>query len=280
MLPATASVIAAKTALVYEHPLWRASLPSELGPWYRFVAGKLPFPWGPIYRSAIRSPQVMRRLLKANTFAYAGDWEHIVMRKSLMAMELRNLCDSKTGVIQIGAGFDAYSLALPESTVILECDFPDVIATKERLWQLFGSPTPIRFIPSTEAVDTGRRFYEHVQASGLQAWVVQCEGVLEYLDDAAVATLLGPLQAFPGPVTLLTTQFDFARLGPLRERMSLDALDLLGEPLAENRSSEHWRALFERGGWTLTDMPSDADRWKDLSAAYPALRIACYRNRV
>jgi methyltransferase (TIGR00027 family) len=130
-----------------------------------------------------------------------GGWP-IVVRTKIMDDEIERLAAAAEidTVLNLAAGLDArpYRLKLPPALQWIEVDLPPMIEFKRGV---LASDTPVCALESVamDLVDVSARraLFQRVGAAGRRVLVV-AEGLLIYLDDAAVAGLADDLHAAPG----------------------------------------------------------------------------------
>lgn len=172
----------------------------------------------------------------------------------------------RTGIRQVvilAAGMDAraYRLAWPEQTVVYELDQPAVMAAKADL--LAGDQPRCRRVPI--GVDLADAWPDALESAGFDAsapsvWLI--EGLLQYLDEAAVRILFNRINELSAPGSVLLydvvgkTLLESPSMAPL-----LQAMARQGSPWLFG--SDTPGELAERLGWSavVTDVSEPAIRW-------------------
>ncbi|AEF36020.1 MULTISPECIES: SAM-dependent methyltransferase [Mycolicibacter] len=209
-----------------------------------------------------------RRMLAA-AIADAGDqstWAIVVRTRfwdeALLRAGIRQ-------VVILAAGMDAraYRLPWPELTTVYEVDQPAVIAAKADL--LADDRPRCRRVPI--GIDLADDWPSALQAAGFDAhapsvWLI--EGLLQYLDEAAVATLFERVDALSSPGSMLLydvvgkTLLEAPSMAPL-----LQAMAQQGSPWLFG--TDEPGQLAERLGWsaTVTDVAEPGMRWNRWQAS-------------
>ncbi len=144
------------------------------------------------------------REMLARMVAEVGDQSttQIVVRTRFWDEAILRATSTVSQVVILAAGLDAraYRLPWPADATVFELDQPAVIAAKARL--LDGEEP----LPSGGRGRSGRRLASgaDVRGSGTTGpavWLI--EGLLQYLDDAAVRTLFARIDALSAPGSIL-----------------------------------------------------------------------------
>jgi len=187
----------------------------------------------------------------------------IVVRTRFWDEALLRAAHNVGQVVILAAGMDAraYRMPWPDGTVVYELDQPGVLSAKADL--LAGEEPSCRRVPV--GIDLADDWPAAIGSAGLNpaapsAWLI--EGLLQYLDEAAVNTLFERIDALctPGSVllydvvgrTLLESDF----MAPLLESMADN-----GAPWLFGTDEPGW--LSERLGWSaaVTDIADPGNRY-------------------
>ena len=205
------------------------------------------------------------RDMLAQMVATAGEQSttQIIVRTRFWDEALLRVAPTVGQVVILAAGLDAraYRLRWPAGTTVFEVDQPHVIAAKDAL--LDGeAPTSRRVAVGVDLADD---WPPVVQAAGLDAgapavWLI--EGLLQYLDPAAVHTLFARVDALsaPGSVLLYDVVGRALLQAPFMAGLRQSMADQ-GSPwlFATDAPSE----LAEAHGWSavVTDVAEPGNRW-------------------
>ena len=205
-----------------------------------------------------------RRLL-AEAVAEAGDrpTRQIVVRTRFWDAALLRTTQSVRQVVILAAGMDAraFRLSWPDGTTLYELDQPEVIAAKAAA--LDGEQPLCARV--AVGVDLAGDWTETLRANGFDAqqptvWLI--EGLLQYLDEAAVGTVFERVDALSAPGSVL--------LYDVVGRTLLDAQVLAAVRQSMARNGAPWLfgtdepgALAERHGWSaaVTDVAVPGNEW-------------------
>ena len=207
-----------------------------------------------------------RRLLAKAVSATgrASDGQIVIRTRFWDEALLRANAEGVSHVVILAAGMDARAYRLPwrAGTTIYEVDQPGVMATKEQ--RLAGERPLCRRV--AVGADLADDWPTVLRSSGFAsseraAWLV--EGLLQYLDAAAVDTLFARIDSVSvaGSVLLYdivgTTLMESSFLQP-----TLQFMEQLGAPW--RFSTDAPAALVERHGWTatVTDVAEPGNRWQ------------------
>ncbi len=157
-------------------------------------------------------------------------------------------------IVNLGAGLDTrpYRLDLPAELTWIEADFPAVIAYKSGVLSDEAPRCHLsRIACDLYDAEARRRLLDQVAAVGSSALVLT-EGVILYLDNAALAALANDLHEYPAITHWITDYFS-----PLFEKVS--ARGKVMKNLAQNApfrfkpglQSIDWSAFFARHGWQV-----------------------------
>jgi methyltransferase (TIGR00027 family) len=171
--------------------------------------------------------------------------------------------DGVTQVVLLAAGMDARAYRLPwrPGTTVYEVDQPQVIATKDE--RLAGeSPRGRRVAVGVDLADDWPKALvsQWFTSSARTAWLV--EGLLQYLDAAAVDTLFARIDALsaPGDVLLYNVIGQTLLQAPFLQSTQ-QFMRRLGAPWTFGTDTP--AALVEGRGWTavITDVAEPGSRW-------------------
>ncbi|OHU80950.1 SAM-dependent methyltransferase, partial [Mycobacterium talmoniae] len=166
-------------------------------------------------------------------------------------------------VVIVAAGMDAraYRLPWPEQTTVYELDQPAVVAAKARL---LADDQP-RCVRVPIGIDLADDWPGALGAAGFDArqpavWLV--EGLLQYLDEAAVHTLFDRIDALSAPTSVLLydvvgkTLLEAPFMASLRRSMAQQGSPWLFGTDAPGELVEHlgWSAV-------VTDVAEPGNRW-------------------
>lgn len=205
-----------------------------------------------------------RRLL-AEAVADAGDrpTRQIVVRTRFWDEALLRATQSVRQVVILAAGMDAraFRLPWPDGTTVYELDQPEVIAAKSAA--LAGEQ------PSSTRVAIGADltsdWTDSLRSNGFDArrptaWLI--EGLLQYLDEAAVRTVFARVDGLSAPGSVLLydivgkTLLDAQLLAAVRQSMARNGAPWL---FGTDQPGE----LAERHGWStvVTDVAEPGNAW-------------------
>jgi methyltransferase (TIGR00027 family) len=187
----------------------------------------------------------------------------VVRTRFLDEALLRAACDVKQVVI-LAAGMDAraYRLAWPEQTIVYELDQPAVIAAKAGI--LADDEPRCRRVPI--GVDLADDWPSALRSTGFDpqqptVWLI--EGLLQYLDEAAVRTLFERIHTLSAPKSVLL--YDVVGQTLLDSPMMAKLL----QSMAEQGSpwlfgTDEPGELAERHGWSavVTDVAKPGNEYK------------------
>ena len=205
-----------------------------------------------------------RRLL-AEAVAEAGDrpTRQIVVRTRFWDDALLRATQSVRLVVILAAGMDAraFRLPMPAGTTVYELDQPEVIAAKAAA--LAGvEPLCARV---AVGVDLTRDWTDALRSNGFDddqptVWLI--EGLLQYLDEAAVRTVFERVDTLSAPGSILLydvvgkTLLDAQVLAAVRQSMARNGAPWL---FGTDQPGE----LAERHGWSsvVTDVAVPGNAW-------------------
>lgn len=203
-----------------------------------------------------------RRMLEA-AIANSGDqstWQIVVRTRFWDEALLRS---GLTQVVILAAGMDAraYRLAWPAHTTVYEVDQPAVIASKAEL--LADDAPRCRRVPL--GIDLAEDWPAALEAAGFDAtapsvWLI--EGLLQYLDEAAVRDLFARVDALSAPGSVLLCDVvgkslqEAPSMAPLLQSMAQQGSPWLFGTDAPGE-------LAERHGWSavVTDVAEPGNMW-------------------
>lgn len=210
--------------------------------------------WAVLHRSGLEG---MRRADALSRTRAARRYEFVVFR--VVALD-RKLLDAVAGgagqVVILGAGFDTRVWRHPElaSARVFEVDHPDTQAVKRT--RSAGLPAP-HAPPVYVPVDFTRdRLVDRLAEAGhdpTRPTVWLWEGVVMYLDDAAVAATLADIAGRSAPGSTLLLHYHTPDPPGLLPRLRSLGVRLLGEPLTGARSPDAVAALVHAAGLTLEE---------------------------
>lgn len=205
-----------------------------------------------------------RRLL-AEAVAEAGDRPtlQIVVRTRFWDEALLRATRSVRQVVILAAGMDAraFRLSWPDGTTVYELDQPEVIAAKAAA--LAGEQPLCTRV--AVGVDLTGDWTEALRANGFdsgQPTVWLAEGLLQYLDEAAVGTVFARVDALSAAGSVLLydvvgkTLLDAQLLAAVRQSMARNGAPWL---FGTDQPGE----LAERHGWSavVTDVAVPGNEW-------------------
>ncbi|CRZ16699.1 SAM-dependent methyltransferase [Mycolicibacterium neworleansense] len=217
-----------------------------------------------------------RRLL-AEAVAASGDKStlQIVVRTRFWDEALLRAVPPVRQVVILAAGLDAraYRLPWPEDTTVFELDQPAVVTAKAET--LAGDAPRCRRV--AVGVDLTQDWTDTLRSNGFDStqpsvWLM--EGLLQYLDEAAVHTLFERVDALsvPGSVLLYDivgkALLDSVMLAAVREQMSRNGAPWLFGTDAPAQ-------LCERLGWSavVTDVAEPGNQWNRWFAPAVPLEV-------
>lgn len=179
--------------------------------------------------AAIRRPDRRRFYSFIERKTVPGQWLHLLLRKRFVEEEVdAALAAGAEQLLVVGAGIDTLALRLAPrhpTARMVEIDHPATQAMKAKALTSFASPANLTFLPADlrrvtlpEALATCREWRAAAPT------VVVAEGLLMYLDVAAVGRLLDDLRAiapsgsrliFSYVRRLANGRFDFGPITPL-----------------------------------------------------------------
>jgi methyltransferase (TIGR00027 family) len=180
-------------------------------------------------------------------------WDEVLLRAVRVAKQ----------VVIVGAGMDAraYRLPWPDDAVVFEMDQPQVLSAKADL--LVGERSSCRRIPV--GVDLTGDWPTAIESAGFNpeapaVWLL--EGLLQYLDEAAVHVLFGRIDALSAPGSVLLyevvgeTLLRSPSMAPLLRSMAEQGAPWLF-------GSDHPEQLVTRHGWSavVTDIAEPGNRY-------------------
>lgn len=201
----------------------------------------------------------------ADAVAASGDKStlQIVVRTRFWDEALLDAVPPITQVVILAAGLDAraYRLPWPDGTTVFELDQPAVIAAKAEA--LTGDEPRCRRVAI--GVDLTTEWTDTLSANGFDptqpsAWLM--EGLLQYLDEAAVHTVFERVDALSAPGSVLLYDIvgkillDSVMLTAVREQMERNGAPWLFGTDEPGR-------LCERLGWSavVTDVAEPGNEW-------------------
>ena len=206
-----------------------------------------------------------RRLL-AEAVAEAGDrpTRQIVVRTRFWDEALLRAAQSVRQVVLLAAGMDAraFRLSWPDDTTVYELDQPEVIAAKAAV--LDGEQPLCARV--AVGVDLTGDWADTLRANGFDdrrptVWLI--EGLLQYLDNAAVSTVFERVSALSAAGSVLLydvvgkTLLESPMMAPLVKAMAEHGSPWL---FGTDKPGD----LAERHGWsaTVTDIAKPANEWR------------------
>lgn len=218
------------------------------------------------------------RALLASAAASAGERSsaQIVVRTRFWDEALLRAAQTVGQVVIIAAGMDAraYRLPWPGGTVVYELDQPEVLSTKADL--LAGEQPRCRLV--SVGVDLADDWPAAIRSAGLDVsvptvWLI--EGLLQYLDEAAVGTLFDRVDTLSAPGSVLLydvvgkTLLQSASMAPLVESMARSGAPWLF-------GTDDPGGLSRRLGWspTVTDIAEAGNRYNRWHAPAVPMDVA------
>lgn len=218
------------------------------------------------------------RALLAAAAASAGERSsaQIVVRTRFWDEALLRAAQTVGQVVIIAAGMDAraYRLPWPGGTVVYELDQPEVLSTKADL--LTGEQPRCRLV--SVGVDLADDWPAAIRSAGLDVsvptvWLI--EGLLQYLDEAAVGTLFDRVDTLSAPGSVLLydvvgkTLLQSASMAPLVESMARSGAPWLF-------GTDDPGGLSRRLGWspTVTDIAEAGNRYNRWHAPAVPMDVA------
>ena len=198
--------------------------------------------------------------------AEVGDQPSIVLRTRYFDDRIKQgLAQGIRQIVILAAGMDAraYRLSFPDSTRVFELDRPEVLSYKQ---EKLGNTLP-HCIRHAVGVDLREEWQSKLTQAGMNTtertlWLV--EGLLVYLDEAAVLTLFEKINSLSAPNSILL--FDVLGLS------LLDAPQMAKQLHFSEKLGAPWRfgvdepeKLMEQFGWTAAaTQPGEVDssRWR------------------
>lgn len=180
-------------------------------------------------------------------------WPMITRTKLMDDLVLASVRDGCDCVLNLAAGFDTrpYRLELPTSLTWIEADLPPLIEEKDRALAGEAPACRLRRVPVDLADEKARSsLFDIAENAGSNVLVIT-EGLLIYLDDAAVRTLSLDLLArdhFSWWV------LDFASPAILTMIKGSMGVNLVNAPM--KFGPPNGVAFFEELGWALRDLKS------------------------
>ncbi len=205
-----------------------------------------------------------RRLLEA-AIAETGERTtvQIVVRTRFWDEALLRAASQAEQVVILAAGMDAraYRLNWPDGTTVYELDQPAVIAAKAEI--LADDAPRCRRVPI--GVDLADDWAGALRATGFDSqtptvWLI--EGLLQYLDEAAVRTLFERIDSLSAPKSVLL--YDVVGKTLLESPMMAPLLQVMAERGSPWLfGTDEPGELAERHGWTavVTDIAEPGNRW-------------------
>ena len=215
------------------------------------------------------------RALLAAAIAQTGErsMAQIVVRTRFLDDALLRAVRTAHQVVIVAAGMDAraYRLVWPDGAVVYELDQPAVIAAKD---DVLADDEP-RCRRVAVGVDLANDWPTALTESGFDpnaptVWLI--EGLLQYLDEAAVRTLFGRVHRLSAPGSALLydvvgkTLLESPMMAPLVKAMAEHGSPWL---FGTDKPGD----LAERHGWsaTVTDIAKPANEWgRWFAPAVPA----------
>lgn len=214
----------------------------------------------PVYRRFVGS---LERRLAPGQILYVG------LRKRLIDDGVRDaLGAGARQVLVLGAGLDTLALRLaPEhpDRAFVELDHPNSLGAKQRALEKLGiAPPNLHLVPADLAARGLARVLQ-----GIEPWdggtpsVAVAEGLLMYLEEAAVTVLLEDLHRSTGPGSslFLTHMRPDARgrphLGPTMASLTRLSLRWAREPLKWTIDPGELGPFLAARGWELEEGPID-----------------------
>lgn len=230
-----------------------------------------------ILRAAERSPRATRAVWRGAVALSGGVARHLPFRTRAIDDALAaELARGTRQVVLLGAGLDgrAHRLKTLGDARVFEVDFPATQATKRAAAR--SLPVLAREVIYV-AVDFARDDLVSALASAghdaAAPTVFVWEGVMMYLDDAAIETTLGAVErlAAPGSLLLATYYTD----APMRHAaLALPVFALAGEPLRTRTSHDELAARLAAHGLELERDEGDSE-W---AARYVGARISAWMS--
>jgi methyltransferase (TIGR00027 family) len=217
------------------------------------------------------------RELLAAAVATAGEQAtvQIIVRTRFWDEALLRAVQGAKQVVIVAAGMDAraYRMPWPDNTVVFELDQPQVISAKADL--LAGERTSCRRVPV--GVDLAGDWPAAVESAGLNpeapaVWLL--EGLLQYLDEAAVHVLFDRIDALSAPGSVLLyevvgeTLLRSPSMAPLLRSMAEKGAPWLF-------GSDQPEQLAKRYGWSavVTDIADPGNRYNRWFAPAASIEV-------
>ena len=240
---------------------WSRRLPEGLvDKTERLILASGAFGYGPRLLRAARKPWMLR-VHEFQDRMMPGQFEGFGHRKIFIQQEVESAIAAEARqVLVLGAGFDTLSLRLAPvfpDVNFFELDHPNTSAAKARGVTEEGWPENMTLI----AADLGQQklsagVVEHDRWDASRRSIVVAEGLLQYLSDDDVRTLLVEAAASVAAKSRLV----FSHLVPDDRKLLKRLLRLTGEPALSSVSSEDLPEYVDGTGWTVTsDVDTDQD---------------------
>jgi methyltransferase (TIGR00027 family) len=154
-------------------------------------------------------------------------------------------------VLNLGAGLDTrpYRMHLPSQLSWIEVDYPHVIELKEE--RLAGETPRCRLERvklDLAEVDTRRALLKRIDA-GAKKMLILTEGVVPYLDEAAVGSLADDLHALPHAAFWIVDYF-----GPAWLKYQSGTMNKTMRNAPFKFAPADWFAFFAAHGWQKADL--------------------------
>jgi methyltransferase (TIGR00027 family) len=175
---------------------------------------------------------------------------------------------SSPQVVILGAGLDGRAWRMPElaDVTVFEVDHPDSQREKRaRVASLTQAAREVRFVPvdfTRDRLDEALRSAGHDPARPT-TWV--WEGVVKYLERAAIEATLRVVEAHSAPGSRLVIMYQSASI--LRTLVGY-ALRRVGEPFRSSFTADEMRGLLAKFGFTVVQDDDLATIATRLSAAF------------
>ncbi|MCA4759890.1 SAM-dependent methyltransferase [Mycobacterium avium] len=218
------------------------------------------------------------RELLAGALAATGEsaTAQIVVRTRFWDDALLGAAQRISQVVILAAGMDAraYLLVWPDGTVVYELDQPRVLAAKDGV--LAGERPACRRV--AVGVDLAQDWPGALRRAGLDpsapaVWLI--EGLLQYLDEAAVTALFDRVDALSARGSVLL--YDVVGKALLESEFMAPVLESMARSGAPWRfGTDHPGGLCERLGWsaTVTDVAEPGNRYQRWYAPAVPMDVA------